>query len=50
MHTLNTASYYQVEKYVTVIIKAPPLSPWHHRYHHGTTVITMTPPLSLRNH
>jgi len=27
MHTLNTASYYKVEKYVTVIIKAPPLSP-----------------------
>ena len=42
MHTLNTASYYKVEKYVTVIIKEPPLSPWHHCHHHGTTVITMT--------
>jgi len=50
MHTLNTASYYKVEKYVTVIIKVPPLYPWHHRYHHDTIVIIMAPPLLPWHH
>ena len=29
---------------------APSLSSWHHRYHHGTIVITMAPSLSSWHH
>jgi hypothetical protein len=34
----------------TLTYIAPPLSPWHHCYHHGTTVIIMAPSLSSWHH